>query len=224
EANPIDFPGLCTDFRSLSQYLKGVPAHGSAIATFWGGLVLKCTPSAFNPAQCPTNGSGSPDFTYVFHVDAAPWANGSGGPYINDNDLVVPNGSSVLVNFSGPQSLTFKYGEFKFKYVHPRGIETIFNFPDTGALTLDTYGLEGNLFAPFALVKLTNVQQFGFIVAGTLIHQGPAWNPLQANVGLRIPGWEGRLRVLTDCQPGYLPPTNQTELPSSSVQPDEIYP
>ncbi|MCB9731041.1 MAG: DUF11 domain-containing protein [Deltaproteobacteria bacterium] len=225
-ANPIAFPERCQDFRSLSQYLKGVPSYGVAIPQFWGGLKLLCKSGAFNKAQCTdVTTSGSQDFTYVFHVNATPWANGAGGPYMNPGDLVVPDNSSILVSFENAATIRFQDTQIKPKWGNtnpgePHGVEAIFNFPDTGDLTLNRFGIEGNLFAPYATVHLATYEQFGFIVAGELYHSVNNWEP----VGLRIPGWQGHLTVQTDCAPGYSPPTNQTPLPTSSVTPDEIYP
>lgn len=224
-ANPIAFPERCQDFRNISRYLRGVPSYGVTITTFWGGLRLLCKPGAISKGQCNNTGSsGSADFTYVFHVDAAQWANGSPGPYMNPGDLVVPDNSSILVSFENAPTVRFQHTQFKPKWGNsnpsePHGVEAILNFPDTGDLTLHDYGIEGSLFAPNATVRLSAYEQYGFIVAGRIQQQNSG-----QGVGLRIPGWEGHLTVQTDCQPDWTPPANQTPLPTSSVTPDEIYP
>ena len=93
--------------------------------------------------------------------------------------------------------------------------KTLWNFPDTSTLHLTGVAAEASIFAPFADVTLTQMEVWGFVVAGRVTEVG--------NVGLRLPGYHARINVEATCE--YDEPAGATALPGDTGEtPVETYP
>ena len=141
----IDFAAARAYLTNLSLQLAAYPVNGTT--TFqWGGIAL----------------TGTDPFLNVFRVD------GNNLSAANDFAINVPNGSAVLVNFTG-DSLKWSGG---LEITGTDKANVLYNFSQTTKLKIQGIDVRGSILAPFADVYFVTGVQNGQMIAKNVTGQG----------------------------------------------------
>jgi choice-of-anchor A domain-containing protein len=149
--SPIDFGSLRTSLDAESAFLGTLAANGQALVHGQTGF-----PSGANPSWLALVGSSTTE--NVFNLTAAQLSS-------MQLDIVVPAGSTVLINVSGTAitlNNQININGNQLSNTSDAAADVLFNFDDATTVALDAE-INGTVLAPLALV--TGNQE----IAGTLI-------------------------------------------------------
>ena len=138
--SPIDFGDAFGKLRNMSQALKRYPTSPSASVTKPNSSELDIV-------------SNEKELNIV----SLPASQLSGVGSIN---LTVPTGSTLIVNVTGNTDVTFQSMQVNSNYG-----DTLWNFPDTTSLRMQSVQFDGSILAPDADVQF----DWGGMIMGTLV-------------------------------------------------------
>lgn len=154
DGNAVDFLAASKELKTLSARYAGYGINGASVFSPWGGEVQLI---------------GSDPLLNVFTLDVAELAN-------LRLDLVVPDGSWSVVNFTG-DSVSLNHFGFQFgttvlndnvRHDGQLSGRTLFNFANATHLEIFGLALPGSVLAPYADVHFYNARIDGQLIAGGL--------------------------------------------------------
>ncbi|MDQ1252134.1 MAG: hypothetical protein QG646_1249 [Euryarchaeota archaeon] len=160
-STPINFSVEEMYLKSLSAYWASLPAtSGTTVALQpWGRLDLTGTNSTLN----------------VFFISNTKWKS------TGEINLVVPAGSSVIINVEGtsdsiPHNSPGYFGNMNFNGNNGASAwqTTVWNFYNMTSMSMSSFGWKGSILAPYANFTYTNGNLAGNLIAKSLTMTGLA--------------------------------------------------
>ena len=185
-STPINFSVEETYLKSLSAYWASLPAtSGTTVALQpWGRLDLTGTNSTLN----------------VFFISNTKWKS------TGEINLVVPAGSSVIINVEGtsdsiPHNSPGYFGNMNFNGNNGASAwqTTVWNFYNMTSMSMSSFGWKGSILAPYANFTYTNGNLAGNLIAKSLTMTG-----LAGSAELHLYPFTGNVPVPVKQIPAYI--------------------
>lgn len=160
---PVNFSSLSATLDAESLYLASLQQSGQVLTSGQPGF-----PAGANPSWLVLSGTSST--LNVFDLTASQLAH-------DQLDVVVPAGSTVLINVSGTSDALgaqINYNGSQLSNSSDAAANVLFNFDDATSLALDAE-INGAVLAPFAIIS-GNQEMDGTIIGAQIDDNGEANN------------------------------------------------